>query len=189
MNTTNLRSQSELEFSNKMYQGYKAMEDSDGEPESAEEAGMEGELSEGYNILRFITGGNAYFTLVSKRTDKRITYRVSRKEKQANGEDPMWFVSVLTGPANTRDYTYMGLLIHTLSGKFVIRHTAKSGFRPDSDAFKGFVYIMDRVSQGLDAGGLHFHHMGRCAACGRPLTVPESILTGFGPICLDKMMS
>jgi hypothetical protein len=30
-------------------------------------------------------------------------------------------------------------------------------------------------------------HEGRCACCGRPLTVPESIERGIGPDCWEKM--
>jgi hypothetical protein len=29
------------------------------------------------------------------------------------------------------------------------------------------------------------HHEGRCGRCGRTLTVPESIESGFGPECIN----
>ena len=31
------------------------------------------------------------------------------------------------------------------------------------------------------------HHAGRCGRCGRKLTVPTSIESGFGPDCLGKV--
>src|SRR5882672_9405186 len=30
-------------------------------------------------------------------------------------------------------------------------------------------------------------HSGSCGRCGRTLTVPESVLSGFGPECINKM--
>jgi hypothetical protein len=31
------------------------------------------------------------------------------------------------------------------------------------------------------------HHNGHCARCGRMLTVPESLYTGFGPDCAQQI--
>jgi len=39
----------------------------------------------------------------------------------------------------------------------------------------------------LDTGLVEFYHMGRCAACGLSLTNPESIETGYGPICRERI--
>lgn len=53
----------------------------------------------------FILGGNAYFTLTSKKTGKSFTYRVKRKEDAA-----LFFVSVLNGPDNWMNYEYLGTI-------------------------------------------------------------------------------
>jgi hypothetical protein len=34
---------------------------------------------------------------------------------------------------------------------------------------------------------LEVWHEGRCAKCGLKLTVPQSIMTGFGPTCAKKL--
>ena len=56
----------------------------------------------------FITAGHAIFT-VSNPTGIRYTYRVMHKEAN-NGYTEAYFVSLLTGPDNTEDYSYLGML-------------------------------------------------------------------------------
>jgi hypothetical protein len=36
-------------------------------------------------------------------------------------------------------------------------------------------------------GRVGLFHEGRCCECGLPLTHPESINTGLGPVCLDRV--
>lgn len=38
-----------------------------------------------------------------------------------------------------------------------------------------------------EAPGLQIFHEGRCGRCGRVLTVPESVETGFGPECAGRL--
>ena len=38
----------------------------------------------------------------------------------------------------------------------------------------------------ITEAGFDVHHEGKCGKCGRPLTVPESVKTGLGPICSGK---
>ena len=61
--------------------------------------------------LAFILAGNAYFTVRSAKTGVRYTFRISlNKSGQKSGWKPMHFVSLLTGPDNTADYTYLGAI-------------------------------------------------------------------------------
>jgi hypothetical protein len=59
------------------------------------------------------TAGNATLTLSSKKTGARYTFKV--KAPRAN-DDGRRFVSLLTGPDNTGDYSYLGML--TTAGEF-----------------------------------------------------------------------
>ena len=49
-------------------------------------------------LSRFIFAGAAIFTLVSRRTGERRTFKVERAKK--GGDTRPWFVSVLYGPNN-----------------------------------------------------------------------------------------
>lgn len=63
-------------------------------------------LAHTFDIARFLTGGKAYLTLTSKRTDQSYTYRVSKcKDKET-----LFFVAVLDGPDNWENYSYIGTL-------------------------------------------------------------------------------
>jgi len=55
----------------------------------------------------FLTAGKAIFT-VSNPTGTRYTFKVS---KPRDKEDCPFFVSLLTGPDNWANYTYMGIYV------------------------------------------------------------------------------
>lgn len=126
----------------------------------------------------FLTAGHAIFT-VSSPSGEHYTYRVNAP-KDFNDAYPTYFVALLTGSDNTRDYTYLGLL----SGKGEVRTTTKSKFAKDSKPVKVVQWAVGLVWDGKDLpDGYKLQHIGRCGACGRPLTDPVSIETGLGPIC------
>lgn len=59
-----------------------------------------------------------------------------------------------------------------------------SPLAPDDIKAKGFAWFWRFLSSGRDfPETFQFWHEGRCARCGRRLTVPESIATGWGPEC------
>lgn len=57
------------------------------------------------DIRNFLLAGKAIFTVVSKKSGNRFTYKV---KKYDNGD--LWFVSVLTGPDNYSSYSYLGTI-------------------------------------------------------------------------------
>lgn len=129
-------------------------------------------------IRNFLLAGNAVFTAVNPTTGNRFTYRVRAGE----GEGAPKFVAVLTGPDNGGDYTYLGCIF--ADGHFVV--TRKSRISPDAPSAKAFGWLWGRLSAGKDLGPAEVWHEGRCGKCGRPLTVPESIETGLGPVCAGR---
>jgi hypothetical protein len=127
---------------------------------------------------RFVTGGNATFTIVSKATDARFTYRVSVSDDKPD----LFFVSLLTGPDNTASYSYLG----TLGGGFW-KHGKKSQISADAPSVKAFNWLWANLKQDSLPDTVEFWHVGRCCRCNRKLTVPASIESGIGPECASKM--
>lgn len=143
-------------------------------------------------VSRFLLAGDARFTLVSKATGTRYTYRVRRAEPNGRGEPP-YFVSVLTGADNESSYSYAGLLLApppNESGQLLFKATAKSKVAEDAPSVRGFKWFLRALFQGTGPEGFfakaEFWHEGRCCRCGRALTVPESIASGIGPECARR---
>jgi len=91
----------------------------------------------------------------------------------------------LTGPDNTADYTYVGML-DVQTG--ALQLTRKSAYTADSQPVRAFNWCMRYLwkDQPLPEPARIFH-MGRCGRCGRALTVPSSIESGLGPECAGKL--
>lgn len=151
-----------------------------------------GRLNDWESIHQFILAGNATFTIVSRRTADRFTYKVSAI-KPREGEDPKasegkYFVALMNGPDNENNYVYMGMLVP--DGQFH-RFTFTRASRVGKDALsaKGIVWLVDRliVQRAADLEYFEFWHEGRCGRCGRKLTVPSSIEMGIGPECAGRM--
>jgi len=144
---------------------------------------VKGQLATWDAVMEFMLAGNATFTLRSLRTGTRFTYRVRVKKEDADAktEDPTYFVSLLRGRDNESDYAYVGVLRRDLG----LRLTAASRMGRRAPAVVGLVWFLDAARCRREVLGtrLEFWHEGRCGRCGRKLTVPQSILDGFGPEC------
>lgn len=132
------------------------------------------EMTDVKDIERFIRAGKAKFTVVSKRTGQRFTFRARTLR-----DKDITFVSVLNGPDNHSDYMYIGYFKTD-----AVRLCAGKKGKPGATSFKAFDWILSNVSRANDIGDqMTFLHTGSCGRCGRELTVPESIRTGLGPVC------
>lgn len=127
------------------------------------------------DALNFILAGKSVFTLVSEKTSTRYTYSVAKAKR---GE--AWFVSLLTGPDNTSNYTYLGYI--TFDGALSFRLTKKSRLSSDAVPVKAFAWTFGKLVAEQQPP-VEIWHSGRCGCCGRALTVPESIASGIGPTC------
>lgn len=139
----------------------------------------------------FITAGNAIFTLEVPPTFQaqhgakpHYTFKV-RHKKASDDKAEKWFVNLLTGPDNTSDYTYLGIL-NPLTGE--VRTTKASKLEQSSLVVRLLERAMARVWEDrvelLREHGFDLHHEGKCCRCGRVLTTPESVTSGIGPECL-----
>jgi hypothetical protein len=134
------------------------------------------------SIRQFILAGSAVFTVVSKVTGARKTFKVS----EAKDRIGFYFVSLLNGPDNTSDYKYLGAL-------FVRSADGSLGFKLNKEkwgkeAGAAFEWLLKSIATGSPkfAEQAEFWHEGRCGKCGRALTTPESIAQGLGPVCAGR---
>lgn len=127
--------------------------------------------------LKFVTAGKAIFT-VENNNHEHYTYKVKkgRASPQQTFVDPPLFVNVKT---SSDGYTYVGMLVNNQ-----IRLTHKSKMTYDSRCVKVFNWTMKILNQEKQLPpGYSIQHEGLCCKCGLPLTDPESIRLGIGPIC------
>lgn len=127
------------------------------------------------DIKNYMFAGKARFTLVSKLTEKRFTFRFKRSK-----DEKVVFVSVMTGCDNDSHYSYIGFISSDNSQKLI--QTSKSKLSCDDQRVKTITWYLENIGHLL----VEFHHDGKCGKCRRSLTVPESVKSGIGPICAGK---
>lgn len=127
-------------------------------------------------IRTFVLAGNATFTLVSKATGARFTYKAVAPQDS----DKIRFVKVLNGPDNWTNYQYVGNIVVQQNRYY---HGKKAKISADAPSARAFAWFFDRLMKGDPTKMMEFWHEGRCGRCRRKLTVPESIKSGLGPVC------
>ncbi len=162
------------------------------DPAPAQEAirdDMTGKFTDAASAMRYLTGGNATVTLRSVKTGTRFTYKLQLK-KLKDGEVigprglPI-FVKLLVGPDNWANYKYLGYI---LTGQNLYWHgTIKSKIGKDAPGNVAFEWAWKQLARGILPAQLEIWHEGSCGRCGRKLTVPESIASGFGPECINHI--
>lgn len=123
----------------------------------------------------------AVFTLVGK-TGRHFTYRVRRAEGE-NDSRP-WFVDVLVGPDNTKNFMYVGTVFPDTKRYF---HGKKAKMGPDAPSVQMIRWLFDQLNGGTKLGQIQFWHEAHCSRCGRRLTHPKSCAIGMGPKCAGAM--
>lgn len=131
----------------------------------------------------FLYAGHAVFTITSLKTGQSFTYKLTVPRDPSSGEEGPLFAAVLTGPDNTRDYTYIGLVSGYNTRKVLLKCTKGSKIFGDAPSYKALVWFLNNVGSPL----VQFRHEGRCGRCGRALTVPSSIDSGLGPECAGRV--
>lgn len=138
------------------------------------------------HIREFITAGNATFTIRSKVSQQRFTYKLIKPADSPQG--PVIFVRLLSGPDNEEAYRYMGTLYANCENFYVYRHSHKSSVSQNAASVAAFRYFMRVITlASWIPKELEVWHEGRCGRCGRKLTVPESLKSGLGPECEGRV--
>ncbi len=141
----------------------------------------EHKLEEYDEITRYIYAGGAIVTLNAPTTHKHFTYRITK-----NPDKPQYWVAVLSGPNNTRDYMYIGSIkIHMNSPMPITEFVITPGSKVTNEAlsfrwFHRFFHLLTakNIPETLEVWREH-----RCGKCNKPLTDPLSIKLGIGPVC------
>jgi hypothetical protein len=142
---------------------------------------------------QFVLAGKSIFTFeiaeyyrIQHNLKPHYTFRVDHKA--ATGQwNETWFVKLLTGPDNTKDYSYLGIL-NPETGQ--VRTTPKSILHNENIEVRLLNRMLALVwsddTSVISERGFKLHHEGRCGKCGRVLTTPESCQIGIGPECLKN---
>ena len=121
--------------------------------------------------LKFIFGGKSFVTFLNTKTLNRFTYNVFKHKK-----DDIYFVNVLTSPD-----------IYTFIGTYKNGNSPKSKISSESQSVKVFNFVVDKLSTNTLSDLIEIYHDGRCGKCGKQLTTPKSVSSGFGPECSKKI--
>ena len=172
---------------------------------------MRGSIAQPTLLLMHILAGRSILTCRSRRTGARMTMRFSRPDDERNNEyaqshyhatkgkeKPIW-VSLYGGPegdfttggADRRNWKFIGTIWPSARNdrpEATFRKSPKSPLTDTHAAVLTAAWIASRLSSPDSLmENADWWHEGVCGRCGRRLTVPESIDTGFGPECVKRM--
>jgi hypothetical protein len=156
---------------------------------------MRNEITDFDAIDQFLLSGRAEFTMHDESKAAHITMKV----KQAKGK-PIWFVKLLQGP---EIYMFLGTLYENAQNQIMFKQGKDSVLSELDPRILYLKAVLMRLNvRRLSKAGqvpaklerfnapfptyFHFLHVGKCGCCGRPLTNPESIATGIGPVCSGR---
>ena len=129
--------------------------------------------------FQFMLAGNALFTVQNTATGNRFTFKVRKPD-----ESKPHFVSVLTGSDNESSYSFLG----TVFDPHHYRHGRRSRISEDAPSARAFDWLFRQLSAGRSLPPqVRVCHCGKCGRCGKTLTVPESVDSGFGPECIKAV--
>jgi hypothetical protein len=135
---------------------------------------MRGALKPGLRKA-YALGGHATITVMNPGTGQRFTFKVNANPERAG----QYWVKLMNGPDNQNDYAYMGVIDHR-----GFHLTGGSKVTAEAPSYKVMDWLHNRNH--WEDTRIEMWHDGRCGRCGRPLTVPESIESGIGPVCAGR---
>jgi hypothetical protein len=128
---------------------------------------------------------NGRYTMKNRRSGEHRTFEIKTQDKDAKFAAGKRVVALLTGPDNTADYTGFGFVED--DGIVVWKSKRGVGEKSVFDKYAAVLWSL-ALDGALSPYAEHYEFLmeGTCAVCNRPLTEPESIKTGIGPICREK---
>lgn len=134
---------------------------------------------------KFMVAGNATVTLTKKSNGDRFTYSIKAPSvttdkggRKIDREATIRFVSLMVTPDNEGYYQYLG---NIFTNGMTYSHGRKSKIDWQAPSSKHFWRAWNYPDE------FELHHEGKCGRCGRKLTVPASIESGYGPECVGKV--
>ncbi len=132
------------------------------------------------------------YTIESKQTGEHRTVWVRTQPSEAEFAPGKRIVSLLTGSQNDDPDCYTGFAFVDDDGIHVWASKAKPGARSGSDGHRWIQFADLLWTLALDGAfspwaekGYRVLMEGACCRCNRPLTTPDSIKAGIGPICRE----
>ena len=141
-------------------------------------------------VRNYLAGRHAKFTLVSKQTGNRYTFRFVPAKY-----DKSRYLEILRGPNNATDYLRIGRLYQNAG--FAPGAHPRPGWwfdpshkqEPGSRGLQWFLTMLRESPTDGWLNQMEFWHSGHCSKCGLELTNPESIARGLGPKCAAALSS
>jgi hypothetical protein len=125
---------------------------------------------------------NGIITMRNPTTDGHRTIKIYTQPEDAEFAPGMRILSLLTGPDNTSDYQDFGFVIVRDNE---VRAVPWRRYR-DSGPWRKYCAMIQFPVFHMQRHGVEYRFEGRCRRCNRPLTTPESIDSGIGPVCVRK---
>jgi hypothetical protein len=143
-----------------------------------------GQLTTTSDALKFMLAGDARITLVNRDTPHRFTYRISApmKDTERGGQvrDFAANVRFVSLADNESTFAFLGTIFVQ---DRVFRYSRKSRVGIAAPSVALFQDVLSMLVTGQVDESIAIFHEGSCGRCGRTLTVPTSIASGFGPDC------
>ena len=148
-----------------------------------------GELSRGGRIeqhkaLQFMLAGKCEFVLHSSKTNEDFKYEMTKKKSDSKEDSFIYFTSLIKG----NEKIYAGVIWFNNDTQEFRFSTGKNGkVEPSNISIKSLIFVLNKLVKEETVQHLVVYHVGKCGKCGKKLTTPESILTGLGPTCSNKI--
>jgi hypothetical protein len=136
---------------------------------------------EEYDIAKF----NAVLTLTSPESGEHRTFRVKTCTGGKLKGDRL--IELLVGPDNSNDYKAFATVGTETTG-WLAPGAVHVWKKYKGTQFEKFVKLLVRPAH-YAALGVEYRISTYCRRCNSPLTHPESIDHGFGPVCWKKVIS
>lgn len=148
---------------------------------------MQGQLKQSDALNYMLAHGNSKnmkrtFTFVNVATHQRFTYKIT----EMRGNSVKRFVKLMNGPDNSNNFVYFAHL-SLVNNSFTYKHGGdKAKVSREAASVKFFELVIAHLRAKREMPGVEIWHSGKCAVCGRKLTVPESVANGIGPECAKR---
>jgi hypothetical protein len=128
---------------------------------------------------------NGRYTIESTKTGEHRTFWIKTQGPDRNFAPGQRIVSLLTGSENDDPHSYTGFGFVTEQGINV--WTSKRGQDRKFEEYAELLWslALDGAFSPWADKGFRIQQEGQCIKCNRPLTTPESIRRGIGPICAE----
>lgn len=131
------------------------------------------------DALAFILGGKAQFTVSTDEPKNKsldhISLRVNKNDKVFPWYWTVWYGNERIARITLKSTGYVVEVIRQQCITDMHRVAAET-----------VVYLIGSLQAGSTHNKVHIFHHGLCSVCSRPLTDPESIRTGIGPVCKKR---